>query len=72
MTTTFKPWQRVPTLFEVTRIGEYTEVLYFLSYNQAQLSLNVKKIVLEWSCKILSGFRKALIENMIVMGLQSG
>ena len=35
----------------------------FLSYDQAQLSPNVPKIVLEWSCKILSGFRKVLIGN---------
>ena len=31
-----------------------------------------QKIVLEWSCKILSGFQKTLIANMIAKGLQSG
>ena len=39
-------------------------------YNQVQLSM-CRNIVLEWSCMILSGFRKVLIGNTIVTCLQS-
>ena len=62
---------RFPTLFEVTRIGEQTSVLYFYDITRYSYQRMRQNIVFEWSCMILSGFRKVLIGNMIVTCLQS-
>ena len=60
-----------PKLFEVTQVRRQS-FLFFSHITRHSYHRMCQSIVLEWSCMILSGFRKVLIGNMIVMWLQSG